>query len=298
MQALDDCTLAEYVEAGKDKLTAYMFANINSAGQLITQASGDDPLDKQWQRDDMQRSFVQYLDNDWTTTDLTEAVEFNNAFPPIKRALEALRVGDQAVFSREASWRFARNVNTVMHPNGPNIGYSFVQDKEYLPVGRGPGRPGPKQKPTKAFYSVIFNPIDGVIIVQAAYGPAFMEQRTYGSQIEISPQEEPKLSRLSDVIFTQWARFRQGNTITATWAQYFPASIPVPNSDGGIKMWRVQQLQFMGPMKGWLNWVLIQGIIQPMETVRIIQSCIESRGYSGQDVPKWDDRQTFPVGSW
>lgn len=128
-------------------------------------------------------------------------------------------------------------------------------------------------------YTTVFNFNDGVIIVQSAWAPAFMFEFTYGHPIQ--PAALPPYSRWSDLTFDYWMTYRRHEYYNGN---PFPPNPSRPNLEG--------------PMEQFLNWILIQGIKQPSQTLQIIGKCLFARGWLQESVPTWQQRERFEVGHW
>ncbi|KAK5123886.1 hypothetical protein LTR85_002082 [Meristemomyces frigidus] len=263
-----------YVNKGRNQLTVYMLQDEAAAGATMTQAFGADPRGLNWQRSDLSKSGFLKVGTDWSYVDYTNAGNNGPTLQPIVRALTSLRIGDQQQLIAATPWRFQRQINMQLLPNGPNVAVRWTQDKEYYPGTNGQ-------------FASIYNPIDGVIIIQGAWSPTYMLMRDL--QINIQPPADalPILKQWSDVTWMQWKRLRDSQYYQSpTFRGFIPGSQYAPSS---------AQLKSMLP---WLNWIVVSSIQSPPETLTIISVCIASRGFKNGAVSTWDNRQTFIIGHW
>ncbi|KAK6393920.1 hypothetical protein LTR65_002297 [Meristemomyces frigidus] len=141
--------------------------------------------------------------------------------------------------------------------------------------------------PTNGYYSSLYNIIDGVIIIQAAWGPAYMEMLRLHTNTPPADDQLPLLKQWSDVTWTMWKQFRQAIIYPAgTWDNSIPGRAKGPTNI---------QLQ---TMTSWLNRIVVSIVQSPQEKLETISVCIASRGYKHGNIPTWDDRQTFAIGHW
>ena len=131
-------------------------------------------------------------------------------------------------------------------------------------------------QPTGAEYWSIYNIVDGTIVIQSAWGPAYMAAR---NGEDLTPDELPKVSQWSDVTYIEWAKLHQT-----------PADYQLPPL--------VSKQTLRQHMKPWLNWIVVQSIVQPQETLEIIARCLHSRDFYQLGWPFWGAHQTFASGHW
>ncbi|KAK4546211.1 hypothetical protein LTR36_002348 [Oleoguttula mirabilis] len=275
--------MCNYVNKGRNQMTAWMIQDENAVGLSLVQAFGPDPRGLNWQRSDTKASGLSNAARAWTPTDYTASDEVGISLQPLRRALQSLRVGDQQVVNAATPWRLQRQVNLQPRPHGPNIGVRWTQDRAYASGDNA----ATHHDPTNGYYSSLYNIIDGVIIIQAAWGPAYMEMLRLHTNTPPADDQLPLLKQWSDVTWTMWKQFRQAIIYPAgTWDNSIPGRAKGPTNI---------QLQ---TMTSWLNRIVVSIVQSPQEKLETISVCIASRGYKHGNIPTWDDRQTFAIGHW
>lgn len=290
VQMMDDDELCAYMKNGRDHLTTWMLEDINQVDQMITQLHGPDPLGSNYQREDLARCFPQGA-RYWSYKHYTRDVNLPTTLGPIANALKSLHVGTDVHLQAARPWNLRRLVNLAVQPDGPNGPLRWIQDKKYQEVNTDGDHV--EHQATGGVYDSVYNIVDGVIVVQAAYGPAYMEQQNSGTRIELPDHELPALRQWSDLTWYGWLQCRAKNAPfpIGYWQGFLAAE------GRNAKLSTTAQMNSPA-MKAWINFIVIQRISQPVETLQIIQSCIQSRGFRNGRVPDWTHRQTYEIGSW
>jgi hypothetical protein len=211
-------------------------------------------------------------------------------YQSIKRSLATLWVGEQiqehAPLPERKRFRDRRTLGVEPHPNGPMSSVRYKQDGIY---NRHGDKNRTRMDPTGGLFAVVFNPIDGVIIVQEAISLAQAYFTANGHHMD--PNDLPKLRELSDVIFHHWRRMRtmyQNDPPTTYGLSYYKEANPEIE---------LTTTDFRGHMQNWLNYIVVQNI-RGVDAVSILEVCLSSRGIRIEEKPSWDRRQTFGIGSW
>ncbi|KAI7325645.1 hypothetical protein KC315_g7827 [Hortaea werneckii] len=228
----------------------------------------------------------------WMLSDIEQASQCPEPasviLSPIKTDLETLKVGTDNFVVKGRPWNVRRNMNMNLLPHGPCVAIAFVQDKSW--VYTDPNGRKFRQLPTYAGYGSIYNILDGVIVAQKMFSPMKMHQ-----------QSPPPLQKWSDVTWRVWKILRTpqaygqaklGIGVSRKDFQGFGDHL-VPGVNGLLKPVDIEKR-----MLKWLNWIVIQNIKSPGQTVRAIQACLSTRNYNNGRLPLWNDRQTFNIGHW
>ncbi|GAB1742592.1 hypothetical protein NU219Hw_g8131t1 [Hortaea werneckii] len=277
---------------GRDAYVNWMLSDIEQASQCMSLYPnlGQDPKGLKWQREEFQDlGNSRHLTAPWSVSKYDQGPEpASVVLSPIKTDLETLKVGTDGLVIKERSWNVRRNIDMNLLPHGPCVAIAFVQDKDWVYTDAN----GKKfhQMPTYAGYGSIYNIVDGVIVATKMFSPMKLHQQT-----------PPALQKWSDVTWRVWKILRtaqsQGQAKLGIGVSrkdfegFFDRLIPGAHglpTPGEIE---VQMLK-------WLNWIVIQNIKSPEQTVGAIQACLGSRGYNNGRLPLWNDRQTFNIGHW
>ena len=129
----------------------------------------------------------------------------------------------------------------------------------------------------------MINPVDGVIVIQDRYKPAWALTLHKGE----TPKDEelPRFRSWSDVVYLLWSRLHM--TPKAEDLDFTPFLPPLPPDSGNEPLRMTVKF---------LNYVMVQAVEGPRENLQIVASCLASRGYDNGRFPEWEDRQTFPIG--
>ncbi|KAI7199800.1 hypothetical protein KC316_g5781 [Hortaea werneckii] len=257
-----------------------------------TYGMGDDETGQSWQRNTVESGHGR----PWSA--LSYATGQNSAasiLSPIKADLETLIVGTREMLTRQtkaSSWNLRRHVNMNLMPQGPNVATIFRQDQFYSASGIR------YLPPTNAQYALVVNPIDGVIVAQSMFSPKNSRP----------DQVPPILEKWSDVTWRCWILLRSTTSSNSVGfrAADFKGRLPAPDRED-IPRWMNDiptAREIAGPMVQWLNYIVIQNIKSPQETLEAISYCMDgwmdldgSFKYVNNRVPLWNDEFTFKIGS-
>lgn len=117
----------------------------------------------------------------------------------------------------------------------------------------------------------------GVIILISAYGPRFQNERASGPNLPTS--ELPEVSLWSDVGYIEYGKI-------SGWVPWGPLDDPVARPTGP------GQTRFKSPP----TWIMFPKVWGPTKTKSIISHCVFTY-YGLLDLPTWQNRVTFPIGS-
>ena len=133
-----------------------------------------------------------------------------------------------------------------------------------------------------AEYNTIYNALDGVMVVTKAWGCKAAYALTYPGE-DLPDQLLPKWNHWSDIAYRGWIQVHTQRTEVAS--RFYPKV--------SVKSLRDKK------MRPWLNFIVIQGIYAPDQTVQLILECLHRHNAGAWGfVPAWDNRMSFVVGSW
>jgi len=122
-------------------------------------------------------------------------------------------------------------------------------------------------------------------VVTAAWGCRYMWHLETGQQM--NREDLPKVAQWSDLAMKGWTRSHLTTTGFGDFATGFLPRIQPPRELDLLKY------------RGFLNFIVIQGIHSPEDTVQLVLECLFQAGAGEWGyVPDWRNRVTFPVGSW
>ncbi|KAI7208417.1 hypothetical protein KC333_g9147 [Hortaea werneckii] len=274
------------------KYADLMLADIDRANYLISETFGlgEDETDQRWQRD----AVLGPPSKAWSG--MPSAIGQDSVasiFSPIKADLETLVVGTEDKVTKDGSWKVRRHVNMNIKPEGPSVAVVYRQDRTYN------DRHHHKLQPTHAEYSFVFNPVDGIIVAQSMYSPEKMRP---------FQEEMPTMEKWSDVTWRSWIllRSRHESSLVGYYSKDSLGYLPPFGHEVPPRWLKDMPVgkDFAGPMVQWLNYIVIQNIKSPQETLEAISYCMGgwmdldgSFKYINGRVPLWNDELTFKIGS-
>ncbi|KAF2168946.1 hypothetical protein M409DRAFT_52930 [Zasmidium cellare ATCC 36951] len=115
---------------------------------------------------------------------------------------------------------------------------------------------------TGAVYETLINLGQEVMVVTSAYGPKYMSSLS-------TPDGKPLPEKqLSEGLFVHWGDRARARLEATTFK--------------------------LDPPK----WVLINQVQGPSDTLGIVSRCLRRYGWATQQLPTWEDRITFPIGTY
>lgn len=146
-------------------------------------------------------------------------------------------------------------------------------------------------------YASVYNLLDGVIVVQHAAGPETQRLVALAAAHQpqhVDPATLPVFRQWSDCTWRIWKKLHGSPTASTESVDASMMFARPPLNEVGRR-------QFAGPMVAWLNYIIIQSISNPSETLTIINACLSARGkrtFAQQTSSTWGNHETYPVGHW